>query len=217
VTVTDGLRVRSKPRVAGGSVVYEPPLDSGVTLRVLDGPVAGSGYWWYRIWLREGSTLGGGIDEGWVAAFDHDGTPWIGAFTGQTHPEPDRPLVPSPVLAARSSEAYTDASGNSYVRHRLSIVNWEEFPPDMISRAYTGSYPSRTYAYVVDDDTNHVVSAFYDLAEPSDLADFWFVTRAGFAPPRFVRVDLRDIGAGRGGSSNAVQICPDDWGPSCES
>jgi hypothetical protein len=45
---------------------------------VLGEPVAGSGYWWYRIELGDpDQSLVGGVRDGWVAAGDHDGTPWI--------------------------------------------------------------------------------------------------------------------------------------------
>ena len=76
VTVSDRLRVRSKPEVDAASVKYQPVLPVGTQLQVLDGPVAGSGYQWVRV-APVGVTLDGGVADGWVAIADHDGTPWI--------------------------------------------------------------------------------------------------------------------------------------------
>jgi hypothetical protein len=76
ITVTDSLRVRSQPAVSDRSIVYGH-LPKGTRFRVVEGPVSGSGYWWYRV-ADLSITLRGGIREGWVASADHDGTPWIG-------------------------------------------------------------------------------------------------------------------------------------------
>jgi serpin B len=76
VTVSDRLRVRSQPRVADDSAKYEPLLPIGTELAVIEGPVEGSGYDWYRV-APVSLTLTDGLAEGWVAAADHDGTPWI--------------------------------------------------------------------------------------------------------------------------------------------
>ena len=76
-TATHGLRVRSKPGVGADSVRYEPVLPRGSYLNVLAGPEPADGYWWYRVQLDEGVMLRGGVTNGWVAASDHDGQPWI--------------------------------------------------------------------------------------------------------------------------------------------
>jgi hypothetical protein len=85
VTLTDDLRVRSQARVADDSVKYEPLLPKGTLLHILEGPVYGSGFWWYRVTphaSRAGMdvplVLSGGATDGWVAAAARDGTPWIG-------------------------------------------------------------------------------------------------------------------------------------------
>jgi serpin B len=81
VTVSDRLRVRSQPRVANDSVLYEPVLPLGTSLFVLDGPVSDSGYVWYKVAPTSFSELGG-PGFGWVASADHDGTPWIAPASG---------------------------------------------------------------------------------------------------------------------------------------
>ena len=91
-TVVDGLRVRSKPRVADDSIKHEPLLPGGTTLYVLDGPVQASGYTWYEVAPLDSRTLPGG----WVAAGSRTGETWLvpGGF--------DCPGVPTdfPSLAA---------------------------------------------------------------------------------------------------------------------
>ena len=79
-SITDRLRVRSEPRVADDSVMYQPVLPKGTPLTVVGGPVDASGYTWYEVEVEPG-TLEDGVTRGWVAMADHDGTPWI-ALTG---------------------------------------------------------------------------------------------------------------------------------------
>ena len=76
VTVSDHVRVRSEPRVADDSTLYEPLLPTGTELLVIEGPVTDSGYDWYRV-APVSLTLSAGIADGWVAVADHDGTPWV--------------------------------------------------------------------------------------------------------------------------------------------
>lgn len=72
---TDGLRVRSEPRVSDDSRKLEPLLPSGSQLYVLDGPVSASGYAWYEVVSLTSREL----PSGWVASADRDGEPWIAA------------------------------------------------------------------------------------------------------------------------------------------
>lgn len=76
VTLTDSLRVRSDPRVADQATILGV-LPAGTRFVIVAGPVAGSGYWWYRV-AELSVAVRGGVREGWLASADHDGTPWIG-------------------------------------------------------------------------------------------------------------------------------------------
>ncbi len=76
VTVSDRLRVRSEPGVSARSLKYTPLLPVGTPLVVAAGPVKASGYEWFRV-APIGVKLSGGVDQGWVAVADHDGTPWV--------------------------------------------------------------------------------------------------------------------------------------------
>ncbi len=68
MTVVDGLRVRSQPRVSDDSFKYDPLLPKGTPLYVLDGPVSASGYVWFKVVPLSSSTL----HEGWVAVGEPD-------------------------------------------------------------------------------------------------------------------------------------------------
>jgi alpha-tubulin suppressor-like RCC1 family protein len=76
VTVSDGLRVRSAPRVSDDSLKYQPLLPLGTELRVLDGPVSASGFVWYKV-EAVSFVLQDGPGNGWVAIAGKDGEPWI--------------------------------------------------------------------------------------------------------------------------------------------
>jgi hypothetical protein len=70
---SDGLRVRSEPRVSDDSHKLEPLLPVGSQLYVLEGPVSASGYAWYEVIPLSSRQL----PSGWVASADRDGEPWI--------------------------------------------------------------------------------------------------------------------------------------------
>jgi serpin B len=107
VTVADNLRVRSLPRVASDSAKYGPLLPAGTQLVVIAGPVEASQYSWYKV-APIGVSLDGGIDQGWVAVADHDGTPWVAVAKDPT-PGFDLASVqvarPKPVLADAKAAA----------------------------------------------------------------------------------------------------------------
>ena len=75
------LRVRSKPSTGDDSQEFEPLLETGQLLFVIDGPQRGSDYDWYLVnpIVDAQTDFGWGAvnDLGWVAAADHDGTPWL--------------------------------------------------------------------------------------------------------------------------------------------
>ena len=76
-TTTNGLRVRSVPIVDDAlSQRYEPLLAAGTRLFVLDGPVIGSGYDWYRVLVPTVVRSGGEPMLGWVAVASKTGEIW---------------------------------------------------------------------------------------------------------------------------------------------
>ena len=79
--VSGRLRIRSEPRVAADSIKYEPLLDVGDHLLILDGPVVANDYEWYQVTAWRPGNLYASFPVGWVSRGDHDGTPWISART----------------------------------------------------------------------------------------------------------------------------------------
>ena len=75
--VSGRLRIRSEPRVAADSIKYEPLLDIGDHLLILDGPIVANDYEWYQVTAWRPGNLYASFPVGWVSRGDHDGTPWI--------------------------------------------------------------------------------------------------------------------------------------------
>jgi hypothetical protein len=214
VTVSDGVRVRSKPGVATDSVKYDPVLEIGTDLQILEGPVAASGYWWYRIRLEDGLTLRNGVTTGWVAAADHNGEPWIGepglTECCDTDPVPEPDPLPSPVLVMDGTEAYTAADGNRYTRYNLSVVNWTDYPGELFEAAPDlepcglSAAASRTWVNVLDGDSDEDLYGFCGFGQPEDLTSIWFAVAEGTPPPARVYVGLTDRRTGSYAESNRV-------------
>jgi hypothetical protein len=202
VTVSDSVRVRSKPRVSDDSVRYEPVLDVGTDMTVLDGPAAGSGYWWYRIHLEDGLTLRNGVTAGWVAAADHDGEHWIDWIDGLTGPDtdpvPDRTDLPIPVLGLLGTEDYEGSDGNPYTRYILSVENLSDYRDELFEPAPDlepcglNTSASRTWVDIIDADTENRIYGFCALTKASDLDGIWFAVPQGAAPPTGVYIRLWD-------------------------
>jgi serpin B len=114
VTVSDRLRVRSQPRVANDSVLYDPVLPIGTSLFVLDGPISDSGYVWYKVAPVSFSELAG-PGFGWVASGDHDGTPWVTPASGPAAQlavaTSTTPRAATDPAAAKRAAGYVNALG----------------------------------------------------------------------------------------------------------
>lgn len=84
LTVVDGLRVRSKPRVSDDSDKREPLLPVGTALYLLGGPISASGYTWYEVAPLSSRSLQGG----WVATSSRDGETWLAPGDFECPPVP---------------------------------------------------------------------------------------------------------------------------------
>ena len=84
--VTNDLRMRTEPGVHDGSIKLQPLLRAGTFAVVLDGPVAASGYDWFRIHPLD--PRGALPEVGWVAAVGKDGERWIAAHSPDCPPPP---------------------------------------------------------------------------------------------------------------------------------
>jgi serine protease inhibitor len=118
VTVSDRLRVRSEPRVSDDSIMYDPVLPLGTELFVLDGPVSGSGFTWYKVAPVSFAGLSG-PGSGWVASAGKDGEPWIAAATG---PTADLALAIAPVPRASADSADAKRASTSINAFGLDLL-----------------------------------------------------------------------------------------------
>jgi serpin B len=123
VTVTDGVRVRSQPRVSSDSRLYQPVLPAGTSLLVADGPVVANGYTWIEVSVLSGA-LNGGVDTGWVAVADHDGTPWVAldpsAMAGLQLASSSSAQAKGTLAAARQEASQANAFGIALYRKLLA-------------------------------------------------------------------------------------------------
>ncbi|HEU0243102.1 MAG TPA: serpin family protein, partial [Candidatus Limnocylindrales bacterium] len=113
VTVSDSVRVRSAPRVADDSVKFTPVLPVGTSLVVTAGPVKASDYTWYRV-APIGLALDDGVDQGWVAIADHDGTPWVALASDPTPGFELASVTTDPVAATTSAARRQAAAVNAF-------------------------------------------------------------------------------------------------------
>jgi len=123
VTVSDNLVVRSEPRVSADSVMYRPWLPTGTELKVIDGPVSGSGYVWYEVEPVSFTGLDG-PGHGWVAMAGKDGEPWIALaepeIAGIELAKADVPRAPADPAAAKTAAASISAFGLDLLRAMLA-------------------------------------------------------------------------------------------------
>jgi hypothetical protein len=141
----EGLRVRSEPSIEAGSAKYEPLLPEGTSLEVLEGPVAGSGYDWYRVAILAGASLDGGLREGWVAAADRDGTPWVEACPTEVRPSTLMAIAPLTRVACFGNDTLTF---DARLETRAMDIDWG--PMDVPERFATVSTPDHGYIFLVD-------------------------------------------------------------------
>ncbi len=123
VTVSDGLRVRSEPRVSDDSIKYEPLLPLDTELTVVGGPVYSSGYVWYEV-TPVSFALRDGQRQGWVALAGKDGEPWIALanppIAGIEVAQADASRAPADPAAAKTAGSSINALGLDLLQAMLA-------------------------------------------------------------------------------------------------
>ena len=119
VTVSDDLRVRSDPGLAGER--YEL-LPTGTPVWIAEGPVVAADYEWFQV-VVPGVDVGDGVPRvGWVAASDHGVEPWLERAAVDC---PDRTSIEVADLARLTSPGRTHEGvacfGSSTIRFRGTI------------------------------------------------------------------------------------------------
>ncbi len=101
--VVDGLRVRTAPSVDEAvSAKLDPLLGHGTKLQILDGPVTADDYDWYLVQAI------GWPHHGWVAAADHDGSPWIVESDLNATPAPAKTAAEAALFAGLAKDISYD-------------------------------------------------------------------------------------------------------------
>jgi hypothetical protein len=180
--VTDNLVVRSKPWVGADSAIYEGLLERGTYLEILDGPVAGSGYWWYRVEvLATADAINPWTMTGWVAAAARNGEPWIGqpAEAG-TEAIPEIPVAITDVVAP--AHAGGPASFGVQTLAGATCRPWVEYGEgeEMLSE------PLELETRTADDGGRAYWSWRVDAPFPAEWAHVWV----------FCETDVDEYGAG---------------------
>jgi hypothetical protein len=207
LTVSDDVRVRSNPGVGSDSRRYGPLLPEDTYLCITAGPIAASGYWWYEVELEAGQ-LDGGITRGWVAAGDHDGSPWI-AHVPDTGPGiMPVPELPVPIVEYLEEEVNEAPDGSVFIRYRFSVVNWEDFEglswDESSDDGPCGEGAGRIFAQIADTDGDPL-NRFCRFSDAFGLTDLWFDGPFGEAPP-VLWVEIWDVEADEQTFSSPMQI-----------
>lgn len=127
VIAAGGINVREKP---GMDALRLGKLAPGAVVQVLEGPVSGPQYRWWRV--RDRRNL-----EGWVAEGDADG-PWLTADVGEPRPV-NRPVVRGDTVMVTTQEGKVltvrfEAGIDSVVARRLrrgALLTVVEGPVDV--------------------------------------------------------------------------------------
>jgi hypothetical protein len=168
MTIAEDLAVRSEPGTGEDSSRYTPVLPERTRLRLVEGPVLASGYWWYRV-ADISIALDGGVRDGWVASGDRQGRPWIG---------------PSPEGCADLPFASSGISISTFTELEAGIVGtwggcvttpWIAPYPVIVTFRADGTYRARTLAEG-------------DIVEPA----FYYGTDEDSPQKRYAVNDLQD-------------------------
>ena len=125
-TVVSGrLRIRSEPRVADDSIKFEPLLEVGDRLLILDGPIVANDYAWYLVTAWRPGAVDATWPLGWVARGDHDGSPWLRATAD---PCPTGPITMAVVIAMVPQERVA-CLGDQRLRLRSFVATGGETMP----------------------------------------------------------------------------------------
>ena len=147
ITVEPELRVRSLPEVSDASVKREPLLNRGDALYVINGPVTGSGYRWYKVYAPRADL------SGWVAAGSKEGDAW---------------LAPAPLPCTLGASPDEIVGKIGYGLMHLACYSGEEF-----SGTYRlAHYPEEPEFELTCDDVEYIAEPSWLNASLSCFYDF---------------------------------------------
>jgi len=119
--------------------------------------------------------------------------------------------LPNPQLQFIGSETYTGSDGNQYIRYKLMVTNWTQYPNELFTPSPDlppcgiNTNASRTWVHIEDEDGRRLYG-FCALDDSEYLTKLWFAKRANEAPPRLVRIIMKDRLCNKEYRSNLVSI-----------
>ena len=104
--------------------------------------------------------------------------------------------TPNPVLIFTGTEYYT-TGGKHWVRHRYEVANKEAFSAAMFAPAPSlppcGTNTNSARSWVdFFDGAGRRIYGFCALGSPANLANIWFASEVGKAPPMSVYIEIHD-------------------------
>ncbi|GEM_PF-790529 len=118
--------------------------------------------------------------------------------------------LPNPQLELTGTEDYS-VSGNDFTRYKLSVTNWNVYPPELFEAAPDlppcglNTESSRTWVDIYNQDEVRIWS-FCTLATSEDLKGLWFAVKEGETPPDSVYIVMTDRRCDLSYVSNEVSI-----------
>ncbi|KAF5424303.1 MAG: PEGA domain-containing protein [Candidatus Methanocomedens sp.] len=119
--------------------------------------------------------------------------------------------IPLPKLVFIGSEEY-EVRGNQFIRYRLSVENWEEFPTILFESAPDlppcglNTEASRTWVNIYNAEDDRRLYGFCGFSSPKSLTSLWFAVQKDVTPPEAVYIQLVDRRENKIYSSNKVTI-----------
>jgi len=121
--------------------------------------------------------------------------------------------LPDPRLEFIGTETYTGSDGNQYIRYRLMVTNWTQYPIELFTPSPNlppcglNTSSSRTWVDI-EDQNGRRLYGFCAFSKPEHLTRLWFGKRVNEAPPSSVRIIMRDRLCNREYVSNLATIDP---------
>ena len=111
-------------------------------------------------------------------------------------PQPQRPLLPNPVLYLMDQEHYT-ANGKQWTRYLYGVQNYDAYPNEMFAAAPdlppcgNNTKSARTWVDIFDQGGKRLYG-FCALSKAADLNKIWFALEEDVIPPSWIYIELND-------------------------
>ncbi len=120
--------------------------------------------------------------------------------------------LPNPQLIFTGIENYIDYYGSPYVRYKLDVTNWSQYPAELFTLAPDlppcglNNNSSRTWVNIYNAATNAYLYGFCGFTATQSLSSLWFGVLQGSTPPQSVYITINDRRTGATYRSNTVSV-----------